>query len=144
MKISIVFVILCSLVWFGCSEKETTTNSNTSDRMNNLTSGEWVRVKHELNGKDVFPIFPECSKDDLLGYLSNGDAYVDQGKDVCDPASPQRTSWKWAFIENETKIEETIGDSTVYVRIIRVLTNSQFSFVSYNNQDSLVSSFEKL
>ena len=113
--------------------------------MKNLTNGEWVRVKYELNGKDVLPVFPECSKDDYTGYRNDGTAFIDQGENMCDTTFSARITWNWKFIENETKMEETLNDTTVYVRKIRILENDYFEYVSYSNpSDSLISGFEKL
>lgn len=142
MKHLTILFLLSSIIWLGCSDNDSV-STNESVRMKNLTSGEWIRVKMERNGLDMWSIFPECAKDDPIGYSSDGMAYIDQGILVCDSTYPQRTTWKWTFIDNETKIKETINDSTEYIRIIRVLNDTHFEYVSYNQTDSIVSYFEK-
>ena len=75
--------------------------------------------------------------------MADGRAYIDQGADMCDSTYPQRTYWKWEFTDGETKIRETVNDSTVYEREISKLTDQEFQYISYYGEDVYELHFEK-
>lgn len=112
--------------------------------MDLLTSGEWVKVGYERNGVDIWFLRPECDKDDLFVYNTNGTAYADQGANKCDTSGPQRIEWQWEFVENQTKIKETILDTNVYYRDILKLTSDEMVYASYYGvSDTIVLYFAK-
>ena len=142
MKLSHFALALLLVVFISCGDNEEITPPEDT-QMNWLTNGQWKRVQHELNGTDVWAIYPACAKDDPLVYIRDGSAYIDQGTMICDTSSPQRTYWTWEFSEDQSQLLDHVNDSTTYIRHIRVLSEDSLVYVSYNGQDSLVSGFVK-
>lgn len=57
---------------------------------------------------DTFSGDEDCSKDDLLKFMQNGVALLDEGPTKCDPNDPQSFPANWALSDNDSKLTLTI------------------------------------
>ena len=88
-----------------------------------LTSKNWKMTAYTSNPAidwnnngtmvtDVYTQIPDCHKDDINKFNTNGVGIFDEGATKCDAADPQTTSGTWIFNTNETII--TIDDFYSY------------------------------
>jgi hypothetical protein len=89
----------------------------------------------EFNGleySDLFGLMPNCSKDDLVKYNTDGSVIYDEGASKCDEGDPQTETGTWAFSADETKITETFDGESFTYNVVEI-TDSNLK-ISYSEE----------
>ncbi|PJE45722.1 MAG: hypothetical protein CUR34_12870 [Sediminibacterium sp.] len=103
-----LIVISLILVLVSC-KKEKPTNNSLSEKMQLLTSQEWVAQKVEErkgNGpwEDVFPQFPACIKDNRFKFNADFTIVYSEGPIACASLNPVLETQSWKFNNDGTAI----------------------------------------
>lgn len=53
---------------------------------------------------DYYAYLPQCEKDDIITFATNGGVTIDEGASKCDANDPQEQIGTWSFLNNETKL----------------------------------------
>ena len=93
-----------------------------SKNMQFITNGTWIQISTSINGEDYWEDIPECIKDDTYTYKKNLTLIEDEGATKCISTDPQTNTYKWNFIDNETKIFD--GEDT-----IKIITLTEKEFI---------------
>jgi len=106
-----------------------------------LTAGYWkftamnINPAIEFNGleySDLFGLMPNCSKDDLVKYNTDGSVIYDEGASKCDEGDPQTETGTWTFSADETKITETYDGESFTYNVVEI-TDSNLK-ISYSEE----------
>jgi len=130
-------ISLFTLLFFGsCSKNETTPTKTTSEL---LTAGFWVVTAMtidpgvNINGTVITNFYaqlPDCTKDDLMRFESNGKITDDEGPTKCDPNDPQTTNdGTWILSADNKSVSVKYPDEDAISFEISTLNESTLSGV---------------
>jgi len=96
----VLFAALCftTLVFTNCDKNDNPPPSNTDY----ITKSSWKFSSAKASGIDVTAQVPACFKDNTMLFVANGTGTINEGTNVCTPASP--SSFTWVFQNNGTQI----------------------------------------
>ena len=142
IQIRTFFIMLLSgMILAGTSCKK---DDNTKTKTDMLTAGNWkltainISPSLEIGGlqySDIFGFLPDCSKDDLTKFNSNGSVNFDEGPIKCDAGSPQTTYGTWSFNADETKLTVIDSDGLPSENTISELTDATLKFTFTSVED---------
>lgn len=106
------YLFLTAFVTVLISCKKDGANNVVTSKLDLLTGNYWVITKYEgkTNNEpwtDGFPFFDNCEKDDRWLFKKDGSIELSEGSNACSPNQPNQVLdvLRWAFLNNETKIE---------------------------------------
>jgi len=82
----------------SCNKNDNPPPSNT-DR---ITKSSWKFSAAKAGGIDVTAQVPACFKDNTMLFVANGTGTINEGANVCSPASP--ATFTWVFQNNGTEL----------------------------------------
>ena len=109
--------VFALLLTYSCKKDD----DATPDKTKLLTGGSWqlsamnVEPAIEWFGTPITNVFsqlPNCVKDDLAIFKTNGTVNYDEGPSKCEPNDPQTTSGTWAFNTDQTILSITSEGDT--------------------------------
>lgn len=139
-KLLLALTVLSFIGFSSCSDKKTDDPQPASkSKTELLTSAQWQLVSGTIVPPITIDIFGQiitisdisdldgsepCNKDDVQIFNADGTITNDEGLTKCDPMDPQTTSGgKWAWMENETKLQIIDGDTTL-ITVTELTTTS--------------------
>lgn len=98
-KLSLLTAIcfIC-LVFTNCDKNDNPPPSNTD----HITKSSWKFSSAKAGGIDVTSQVPLCFRDNTILFVANGTGTINEGTNVCTPASP--SSFTWTFQNNGSQI----------------------------------------
>lgn len=120
--------LLMLLAFSSCNKEEPTPVVTTQDY---LTAHNWRMTAQvvdpgiDVNGTtvtDIYVLFLDCTKDDLMKFETNGTITDDEGPSKCDPSDPQTTTdGKWVLSsDNKTITTSYPNEDPTSVEIITI------------------------
>ena len=109
-------VILAIAVIAGCKKDDNSSPTKTQL----LTTGNWIVIANQVNPaidangdgvleNDIFAVSPQCYRDNITTFKTDGTYTIDEGATKCNASDPQiEESSYWKFSDNETKM--LVGD----------------------------------
>src|SRR4030095_13550166 len=96
----ILATVLCftALFFTNCDKNDNPPPSNTDY----ITKSSWKFSSAKAGGIDVTAQVPACFKDNTMLFLANGSGTINEGANVCSPASP--ANFTWTFQSNGGEI----------------------------------------
>lgn len=94
----ILFILLGAFIWSSCTKNGTSSLSKTTL----ITTGSWKFSTATVAGVDASSQIPACYKDNIITFVSNGTATINEGTTVCSPSTAG--AYTWSFQNNETKL----------------------------------------
>lgn len=96
----ILFGVICVLTFsfLSCDKNDNPPPSDTDD----ITRSPWKFSSAKAGGFDVTAQVPACFKDNTMIFVANGTGTINEGANVCAPASP--ASFTWTFQNNGSEI----------------------------------------
>ena len=124
---------LTTLIFTNCNKNDNPPPSNTDY----VTKSPWKFSSAKAGGIDVTAQVPACFKDNIMVFVANGTGTINEGSNVCSPASP--SSFTWTFQNNGTEINMSTpivtGGSGVFTIVTLndvILTVSQTMTIAPN------------
>jgi hypothetical protein len=141
---SAVIIICCCFSLTISSCKKTDLNTPRAE----LIIGSWITISDfyhpaydaDKNGTpdtEVFPLYPECMKDDLLTFKAGGIGESDEGPTVCPGSSgPPITSFTWSLFNDDNTLVMA-GDSYSILELSATTLKIAYTFpdkdITYTN-----------
>ena len=96
----ILFAAICILTLFfiSCDKNDNPPPSNTD----HITRSPWKFSSAKAGGFDVTAQVPACFKDNTMVFVANGTGTINEGANICAPASP--SNFTWTFQNNGSEI----------------------------------------
>ena len=96
----VFFAVICFLTFSftSCDKNDNPPPSNTD----NITRSSWKFSSAKAGGFDVTAQVPACFKDNTMVFVANGTGTINEGANVCSPASP--ANFTWTFQSNGGEI----------------------------------------
>jgi hypothetical protein len=96
----ILFAVICliSVSFSSCDKNDNPPPSPTD----HITASSWKFSSAKAGGFDVTAQVPACFKDNTILFVANGSGSINEGANVCSPASP--ATFTWTFQNNGTEI----------------------------------------
>jgi len=113
---TLLIVLLSGMILAGAGCKK---DDNTKTNKDKLVGVNWkitamtVSPAVEIGGvsySDLFSFLPDCSRDDLTKFNSDGTANFDEGPTKCDSGDPQTTYGTWSLNADQTVLTVTSDD----------------------------------
>jgi hypothetical protein len=116
IRIIIMVLLLFGIAGPGCKKDEAIETSPTPSAINYLLTGKnwkmtsWIsNPVYGFNGPpttDIFSQLPNCLKDDLSFYNTDGTVTYNGGDSLCDPGEPQIHRGTWSFNGQDIIIQD--------------------------------------
>jgi len=114
----ILFTALCfaTLVFTNCDKNDNPPPSNTDY----ITKSSWKFSTAKASGIDVTAQVPACFKDNTMLFVANGTGTINEGTNVCAPASPASFTWVFQNIGTQISMNTPIvsGGSGVFTIVL--------------------------
>src|SRR5512138_2253233 len=96
----ILFAVISflSISIISCNKNDNPPPSNSDY----ITKSSWKFSSAKASGIDVTAQVPACFKDNTMLFVANGTGTINEGSNVCSPASP--ATFTWVFQNNGTEI----------------------------------------
>jgi hypothetical protein len=108
----LMLAVAASFTFVSCSDDDEDTQPNKTELLTNKNwkkTAETETMSNTPGSTDLFTSVPDCTKDDILKFGTNGTFTWNEGASKCDPTDPQEfLNGTWAFTNNETKVMITI------------------------------------
>lgn len=135
-----LLVTVFTTLLFSC--KKDGANSAAASKSDLLTSQYWVITKYEgkINTEpwtDGFLFFETCEQDDRWLFKKDGSIELSEGSNACSGNQPNQVldELRWAFLNNDTKIEidgKTFTIDQLDEKVFVVSANEQISGMNYS------------
>ena len=126
LQTTIILAMLPMFFSFISCEKD---HEIKPDKISLLTDGTWkissLMVEPAIDWfgtpvTNVYAQLPECVRDNLTIFKSNGTVNFDEGPSKCDPNEPQTITGSWAFNPDQTILSLTSEGETESWKITRL------------------------
>lgn len=116
MKTYLPLFAFALLLLSACSKSDDSSTNNTQQvpKKELLTASSWKYKSWTVNPglqdslgntfTDYYAYLPQCEKDDIITFATNGSVTIDEGASKCDANDPQEQVNTWAFTNNESKL----------------------------------------
>lgn len=135
MRNIFILLSLATVVFSGC-KKDDSDPAPTTSKTTILAQQSWKFNNAGLDPNkdgtidtDVSNQIPDCLKDNILSFSTNGSGSLDEGAAKCNSGDPQTTPFTWNFVSNETLINvngNAIAGKGGQYKVV-ALTNTQLS-----------------
>jgi hypothetical protein len=92
-----LFLSLLVALFSSCSKSSSGSSGTTL-----ITKGSWKFSAATVAGADASSQIPACYKDNIITFVADGTATINEGATVCSPSTAG--TYTWSFQNNETKL----------------------------------------
>jgi len=98
--LSLVVFLFATLLSFSCKKSD---NSKPKTKTDLITQASWKFSSANAQGVgDITAQIPDCYKDNIYTFMSNGSGNVNESTNVCSPSTAG--PFTWSFTNNETTL----------------------------------------
>ena len=132
-KLSILSLL--ALLILGSCKKDTPSTSCTYNTASVLGSYKSTSFLYKANAAtpevDLFPSYPDCQKDDLLIFNSNGTYTLSEGATSCNPSNADSGTWSISgnnmILDGETVEIQNFSCSGFKVKTTDIISGETFT-----------------
>jgi len=114
----ILLAVACftALSFSSCDKNDNPPPTNTDY----ITKSSWKFSSAKASGVDVTAQVPTCFKDNTILFVANGTGTINEGANVCAPASPSSFTWVFQNIGTQINLSTPLvsGGSGVFTIVI--------------------------
>jgi hypothetical protein len=141
-----LLIALFSLFTLASCDKDKDPKAKSKEDL--LTDKRWKTTALTVNPGFVNPnngaiitdlfnqFYSDCSKDDYVQFMKNGQYISDQGATRCDATDPQTETGTWVFNGDKTKVTITSGGESYTADVLELTDNTAKLQYTLRDDDS--------